>query len=242
MLKRWYADAGYVVLNTSPDLQAYRTDRFEGWVQPAGRDRAGPLLELVAVVLEPEADRVGGRRRRPVDRGGSSRSRSRAPSASRSSRGTSSGAGRWRSASSGRRRADAGMSARFVVGKFLGAFATLAFVLVFNFFLFRVVETNPVATLYRGRNLTDAQRDAAHARVRARRLEARAVRPLRRADAPAQPRPLVRDEPAGDGRDLGGRARRRSRSSVSRRCSRWCSGSWPGSPPAGGGERAATGC
>ncbi len=51
------------------------------------------------------------------------------------------------------------MSARFVAGKFLGAFATLAFVLVFNFFLFRVVETNPVATLYRGRNLTDAQRD-----------------------------------------------------------------------------------
>ncbi len=51
------------------------------------------------------------------------------------------------------------MSVRFVVGKVLGAFATLAFVLVFNFFLFRVVESNPVATLYRGRNLTDAQRD-----------------------------------------------------------------------------------
>ena len=51
------------------------------------------------------------------------------------------------------------MSVRFVVGKVLGALATLAFVLVFNFFLFRVVESNPVATLYRGRNLTDAQRD-----------------------------------------------------------------------------------
>jgi peptide/nickel transport system permease protein len=51
------------------------------------------------------------------------------------------------------------VSARFVVGKVLGAFATLAFVLVFNFFLFRVVETNPVATLFRGRNLNDAQRD-----------------------------------------------------------------------------------
>ena len=51
------------------------------------------------------------------------------------------------------------MSARFVVGKVLGAFASLAFVVVFNFFLFRVVESNPVATLYRGRNLTDAQRD-----------------------------------------------------------------------------------
>lgn len=51
------------------------------------------------------------------------------------------------------------MGARFVVGKVLGALGTLAFVLVFNFFLFRVVESNPVATLYRGRNLTDSQRE-----------------------------------------------------------------------------------
>jgi peptide/nickel transport system permease protein len=51
------------------------------------------------------------------------------------------------------------MSARFVVGKLLGAAATLAFVVVFNFFLFRIVSGDPVATLFRGRNLTDAQRD-----------------------------------------------------------------------------------
>jgi peptide/nickel transport system permease protein len=51
------------------------------------------------------------------------------------------------------------VSPRFVVGKVLGALGTLAFVLVFNFFLFRVVESNPVATLYRGRNLTDSQRE-----------------------------------------------------------------------------------
>ncbi|HSF60369.1 MAG TPA: ABC transporter permease [Gaiellaceae bacterium] len=51
------------------------------------------------------------------------------------------------------------MSARFVVGKVLGAAATLAFVVVFNFFLFRIVSGDPVATLFRGRNLTDAQRD-----------------------------------------------------------------------------------
>ena len=51
------------------------------------------------------------------------------------------------------------MTARFVAGKVLGALGTLAFVVVFNFFLFRVVESNPVATLYRGRNLTDAQRE-----------------------------------------------------------------------------------
>ena len=52
------------------------------------------------------------------------------------------------------------MTVRYAVGKALGAFATLAFVVVFNFFLFRIVEGNPVATLYRGRNLTDAQREA----------------------------------------------------------------------------------
>jgi peptide/nickel transport system permease protein len=51
------------------------------------------------------------------------------------------------------------MSFRYAFGKVLGALATLAFVLIFNFFLFRVVESNPVATLYRGRNLTDAQRE-----------------------------------------------------------------------------------
>ena len=51
------------------------------------------------------------------------------------------------------------MTARFVVGKVLGALGTLGFVLVFNFFLFRIVESDPVATLFRGRNLTDSQRE-----------------------------------------------------------------------------------
>lgn len=51
------------------------------------------------------------------------------------------------------------MSRRFVIGKVLGAFATLVFVIVFNFFLFRVVAGDPVANLFRGRNLTDEQRD-----------------------------------------------------------------------------------
>jgi peptide/nickel transport system permease protein len=51
------------------------------------------------------------------------------------------------------------MTGRYVVLKVLGAFATLAFVLVFNFFLFRVVEGDPVATLFRGRNVTLEQRE-----------------------------------------------------------------------------------
>jgi peptide/nickel transport system permease protein len=51
------------------------------------------------------------------------------------------------------------VSPRIVITKALGSLATLAFVVVFNFFLFRVVAHDPVATLFRGRNLTDAQRD-----------------------------------------------------------------------------------
>ena len=53
-----------------------------------------------------------------------------------------------------------GVSARFVTGKVLGSLATLLFVICFNFFLFRVVEGDPVASLFRGRNLTATQRDA----------------------------------------------------------------------------------
>ncbi len=51
------------------------------------------------------------------------------------------------------------MSPRIVVTKLLGSLATLAFVVVFNFFLFRIVSGDPVATLFRGRNLSDSQRD-----------------------------------------------------------------------------------
>ncbi len=50
------------------------------------------------------------------------------------------------------------MSVRYVTTKVLGSLATLAFVVAFNFFLFRVIATDPVAALFRGRNLTDAQR------------------------------------------------------------------------------------
>jgi len=52
------------------------------------------------------------------------------------------------------------VSARFVTGKVLGSLATLFFVICFNFFLFRVVEGDPVASLFRGRNLTATQREA----------------------------------------------------------------------------------
>jgi peptide/nickel transport system permease protein len=51
------------------------------------------------------------------------------------------------------------VSARFVARKVGAAFVTLLFVLAFNFFLFRVVESDPVATLFRGRNVSLEQRE-----------------------------------------------------------------------------------
>ena len=50
------------------------------------------------------------------------------------------------------------MSTRFVSTKVLGSLVTLFFVVCFNFFLFRIVEGDPVANLYRGRNLSESQR------------------------------------------------------------------------------------
>lgn len=52
------------------------------------------------------------------------------------------------------------MSLRYLLRKLLGAVVLLAFVLVFNFFLFRVVDRDPL-TKYRGRSkLSPAQREA----------------------------------------------------------------------------------
>ena len=51
------------------------------------------------------------------------------------------------------------MSSRFIAAKVAGSIVTLIFVVCFNFFLFRVVEGDPVANLYRGRNLSEQQRD-----------------------------------------------------------------------------------
>ncbi|MEN9646518.1 MAG: hypothetical protein RL238_3187 [Actinomycetota bacterium] len=49
------------------------------------------------------------------------------------------------------------MRRRFVIGKILGALSTLVFVVVFNFFLFRVVNDDPINSMFRGRNLTPEQ-------------------------------------------------------------------------------------
>jgi peptide/nickel transport system permease protein len=51
------------------------------------------------------------------------------------------------------------VNARFVTGKILASLATLMFVVAFNFVLFRVIEGDPVANLFRGRNLSEVQRE-----------------------------------------------------------------------------------
>jgi len=51
------------------------------------------------------------------------------------------------------------MDARFITKKVAGSFLTLAFVLIFNFFLFRVVQADPVGTMFRGRNVPQARLD-----------------------------------------------------------------------------------
>ena len=50
------------------------------------------------------------------------------------------------------------MSFGYAGRKILAALATLVFVVCFNFFLFRIVESDPVANLFRGRNLSLEQR------------------------------------------------------------------------------------
>ncbi|MFN8222366.1 MAG: ABC transporter substrate-binding protein [Gaiellales bacterium] len=62
MLKRFYDSASYNVLNYESDLQAYRTDRFEGWVrQPA---ETGPVMfsntSPSYFLLKPVASSAGG--------------------------------------------------------------------------------------------------------------------------------------------------------------------------------------
>ena len=48
---------------------------------------------------------------------------------------------------------------RLIAKKALGSLLTLAFVLVFNFFLFRIVQPDPIRNLFRGRNVPQAQLD-----------------------------------------------------------------------------------
>ncbi len=51
------------------------------------------------------------------------------------------------------------MSTRYVLRRVLAALMSLAFVLALNFFLFRIVKTDPVASMFRGRNVSQEAKD-----------------------------------------------------------------------------------
>ena len=211
-VKLIYDNAAYIAMWYSPDLQAYRTDKFEGYVrQPADIgpvifSQSSPsyaLLRPIGADVPVEAtgdqtaeDTTDGSPTEPTDRPTPGRPTSRPTPGRPTSRPTSrptapmrlpltrvmtttaATARRSRSSSSSRSPCSASaasrshaagsrstngssttMSARFVLKKIAGSFLTLAFVLVFNFFLFRVVQADPVGTLFRGRNVPQARLD-----------------------------------------------------------------------------------
>jgi peptide/nickel transport system permease protein len=51
------------------------------------------------------------------------------------------------------------VDAKFVGKKILGSFSTLIFVLIFNFFLFRIVQKDPVGSLFRGSRVPQSKLD-----------------------------------------------------------------------------------
>ena len=231
MLTRFQQSGVYNVIYTYPDLQAYVKGRFEGFVrQPA---KIGPvrLLEHVADLRAAEAGhRVGRRRRRRGqrrDHRGDRRGRARR------------GRGRVLHAAPphGLR---TGVSARFIGAKVAGSLVTLLFVICFNFFLFRVVEGDPVANLYRGRNLSEQQRDKLTKQFGLDKstgaqfvayLKETATLNFGRSYTSNQP-VWERDQAQGRADDRAGRA--------SRRCSRRSSACCSASPPRGEDARAPT--
>ena len=69
MLTRFYTQAVYLPLYNQADLQAYRTDRFEGWQRQPAETGPGAVLQHLAELRDAEgADGVvvqrGGERRR----------------------------------------------------------------------------------------------------------------------------------------------------------------------------------
>ena len=198
---------------------------LRGLAAPAGGDRPGAVLQHVAELRDAEGgDGVVGqrgverrrRRRRRRQRRPDRRHRDRADRRGRRGVAARCAGAPPTSASDTTVRHPA---------KGLGSLATLAFVVVFNFFLFRVLSNDPVGTLFRGRNLNDAQKAELRREFG---LDGSTLDQfwayLKQTREP-QPRPLLRDERAGDRRDLGQGAARRSRSSASPRCSPPCSGS-----------------
>ena len=104
-------------------------------------------------------------------------------------------------------------SRRYLLRKSLQALVTLWFVLTFNFFLFRVLPGDPVATLARSERLTPDDVAALAARPRPRPAHGRAVRRLPEEHADGEPRRVAahrHPRPRGHRRpDVADRAARR---------------------------------
>ena len=199
MLLHFYTEGSYVVLFDDADLQAYRTDRFEGWLrQPAD---TGPVLfsntSPSYVNLTPTGDGSSGGSNTAlwiaVAAGAvvAARHRRRLRRAAPGDPGRARVAGRQ------------AVSLRYVLGKVAGAIATLAFVLAFNFFLFRVVDDNPVDNLFRGRNLSASQIASLEERFGVGDPLLAAVRQVRPPDAQWRPRHLAQERPPGQRGDHG---------------------------------------
>ena len=153
MLLRFHDAAVYNVLYVYPDTAGVPEGPLHGLRAPAGEDRPGAVLQLLAVV---RAARAGVRRdgRRAVTAAAAAAAaliaivvavvvvlaRRRVSAAMRRQRPPTS-ASELRGSSA---------------AKVLASLATLAFVVAFNFFLFRVVEGDPVGNLFRGRNLSES--------------------------------------------------------------------------------------
>ena len=185
MLQRQAKWGVYNTLFTEPETQAYVKDRFTGFVQQPAE--TGPVIYSNTspsyAQLEPVSASAGG-----GDDGGGQRRDHR----DRRRGCTGGGAGRVHARPPPHRRR-AGVSARFVTGKVLGSLATLLFVICFNFFLFRIIDSDPVANLFRGRNLSASQRAELTRQFGLDKSTGRPVRRLSEADRAVQPRPLVPD-------------------------------------------------
>ena len=223
-------DLPYLVLTVDPYLQAYRTDRLAGVERSCPKPDGDLICDQVSYApwlgfTPPTAAAAA----TTEDEGGTSGLLyvliASSSSCSRSARSSSSGAG----AATGRR-SRSELSPRWLAGKVLAAFLTLIFVLVFNFFLFRVMgdPTSQLARLPRA----DARGDpAAAGLLRARQAAARPVRRLRRATPRGSTSASARRRAARCGRRSRRRCRGRCCWSASGRCWRRSSapgwGSWP---------------
>ena len=199
---------------------------------PAGGDRAGHLHEQPSPILRERSSPVGGDGRRSSDDGGGGSGGDHRDLSSASSVASAA----WASSPAGadRRRARVSRVSRVRhAARCSASLASLVFVLCFNFFLFRVVEADPVGNLFRGRNVVRAARTNADEQFGLDKSMPEQFVELPRADRAGQPRHLVHDPPAGGvgdrAQDLADdRARR-----ASRRCSRRSSACSPASAPDG---------